>query len=133
MRASAAIPLVLSLTAFILSMLCIFAGSKKGYLEEANLLTVSTDSLKSDIKSLICLKLNTSMLGRTTFNTSKTSSPTLNKIADKVKGEINEVVADIAKELNIHDFYSAHILDFCEVSPRTHIPDCVDFVTHRFL
>lgn len=41
MRPTALVPLMFSLTAFILSMLCIFAGSKKGYLESANLLTVS--------------------------------------------------------------------------------------------
>ena len=41
-RLTALVPLLLSLTAFILSMLCIFAGSKTGYLESANLLTVSS-------------------------------------------------------------------------------------------
>lgn len=40
-RLTALVPVLLSLVAFILSMLCIFAGSKKGYLESANLLTVS--------------------------------------------------------------------------------------------
>lgn len=40
MRYSAILPIALSLTAFILSMLCLFAGSKPGYLEQANLLTV---------------------------------------------------------------------------------------------
>lgn len=40
-RPIAVVPLVFSLTAFILGMLCIFAGSKPGYLESANLLTVS--------------------------------------------------------------------------------------------
>ena len=56
------------------------------------------------------------MLGRSALNTSKTSSSILNTIANDVHKEINDVVADIAKDLNIHDFYSAHILDYCEVS-----------------
>lgn len=41
MRPIAIIPLLLTLVAFILSLLCVFAGSKRGYLENAHLLTVS--------------------------------------------------------------------------------------------
>lgn len=40
MRPSALVPLLFSFVAFILSMLCIFAGSKTGYLENANMMTV---------------------------------------------------------------------------------------------
>lgn len=40
MRPTAIIPLIFTLVAFILSLLCVFAGSKRGYLENANLLTV---------------------------------------------------------------------------------------------
>ncbi|KAL8694492.1 MAG: hypothetical protein Q9224_003561 [Gallowayella concinna] len=59
-------------------------------------------------------QLNTSMLGRTTLNTSKTSSSLLNSIGNSIKGEVNDLIGDIARKLNIHDFYSAHILDYCE-------------------
>lgn len=55
------------------------------------------------------------MLGRLTLNTSKSSSSLLNTIENSVKGEVNDLVADIARKLNIHDFYSAHLLDYCEV------------------
>lgn len=55
------------------------------------------------------------MLGQTTFNTSKTSSSLLNSIAEDVHKGINSVVADLTEHLNIHDFYSAHLLDYCEV------------------
>lgn len=96
-RRRALIPLLFVLTAFILSMLCIFAGSKRGYLEEANLFT-----------------LNTSMLGRTTLDTSKTSSSILKSISDTVQKDVNTAISDVAKTLNIHDFYSAHMLDYCE-------------------
>ncbi|KAI4138343.1 MAG: hypothetical protein L6R39_006835 [Caloplaca ligustica] len=54
------------------------------------------------------------MLGRLTLNTSKSSSSLLNTIENSVKGEVNDLVADIARKLNIHDFYSAHLLDYCE-------------------
>ena len=40
MRITAVVPLLFSLIAFILSLLCVFAGSKRGYLENGDLLTV---------------------------------------------------------------------------------------------
>ncbi|KAL9102450.1 MAG: hypothetical protein Q9163_002411 [Psora crenata] len=54
------------------------------------------------------------MLGRTTLNISKSSSSFLQDIEKSVQKEVNSVVGDVAKALNIHDFYSAHVLDYCE-------------------
>ena len=54
------------------------------------------------------------MLGQATFNTSKSSSKILNSIESTIKDDLNKVAGDIAKEFNIKDFYSAHILDYCE-------------------
>ena len=55
------------------------------------------------------------MLGRTLLNTSKTSSPILKSIEGTIKKEVNAAISDVAKIINIHDFYSAHVLDYCEV------------------
>lgn len=41
MRPTAIIPLLFTLGALVLSLLCLFAGSKKGFLQNADLLTVS--------------------------------------------------------------------------------------------
>ncbi|KAL8742774.1 MAG: hypothetical protein Q9190_004796 [Brigantiaea leucoxantha] len=60
------------------------------------------------------LTLNVSMLGRTTLNASASSSSVLGDIENSVKGDVNDFVAGVAKQLNIHDFYSAHVLDYCE-------------------
>ncbi|KAL8833867.1 MAG: hypothetical protein Q9170_004044 [Blastenia crenularia] len=54
------------------------------------------------------------MLGRLTLDTSKSSSPLLNSIENSINGEVNDLIADVARKLNIHDFYSAHLLDYCE-------------------
>ncbi|KAL8735133.1 MAG: hypothetical protein Q9166_001009 [cf. Caloplaca sp. 2 TL-2023] len=54
------------------------------------------------------------MLGRTTLDTSKESSSLLNSIENSIKGEVNDLIADVTRALNIHDFYSAHLLDYCE-------------------
>ncbi len=54
------------------------------------------------------------MLGQATFNTSKSSSKLLNSIESTIKSDLNKAVSDVAREFNIKDFYSAHILDYCE-------------------
>ena len=46
MRLTALFPLLCSLIALVLALLCIFAGSKRGYLENANLLTVHATKKK---------------------------------------------------------------------------------------
>ena len=60
------------------------------------------------------MQVNTSMLGQNSFNVSKTSSAFLKGIEKSVQREINSAVGDVAKALNIRDFYSAHVLDYCE-------------------
>ena len=53
-------------------------------------------------------------------SSSSSSSSVLGSIGKDVGKDVSKVastvVSDIAKEINIHDFYSVHILDFCEVS-----------------
>jgi general stress protein CsbA len=47
MRFSAFIPVVLSAAAFILTFLCLFAGSKKGFMEDYAIVTVSSLLLRT--------------------------------------------------------------------------------------
>lgn len=71
------------------------------------------------------------MLGRVALNTSKTSSSLLSSIGASVKGDVNDLIGDVARKFNIHDFYSAHLLDYCEVSMS--FPPSQDTNTYRFL
>lgn len=59
------------------------------------------------------------MLGALTLNTSATGSSFLNNLAGEIQENINDAISDVAETLNIHDFYSAHILDYCEVTHCT--------------
>lgn len=54
------------------------------------------------------------MVGRTFLDTSKPSSSFLSSIASSVKGDINGAIKDVTHYLNLHDFYSVHLLDYCE-------------------
>lgn len=55
-----------------------------------------------------------SMVGRTFLDTSKPSSSILGSITSSVKDDINGAIIDIVHYLNLHDFYSVHLLDYCE-------------------
>ena len=55
------------------------------------------------------------MLGRMAITPSSSSSSSLlSSLESGLKGGINDFVGDLAKELDLHDFYSWHILDYCE-------------------
>jgi len=118
MRILAIFPLLCSIAAFTLALLCIFAGSKPGYLENVDMLTVkqSRESVKRLL--LILQQLNTTNLGAFAVNTSATSggSSWIASLEGQLVGDVNGIIQDVARKLNIHEFYSAHILDYCEVS-----------------
>jgi hypothetical protein len=102
MRLSAIFPLLCSLAALILTLLCLFAGTTKSFLPNADLLT-----------------LNASRLGHTTlFNTTDGDGGFFSNLLNNIEGDldnlINNATSDIADDLNLHDFYSAHIMTYCE-------------------
>jgi len=67
---------------------------------------------------LTTVKLNTSQFGESVLNASRSSSnPFLSfvdNITNSIENDINNDLNSIAQDLGLHDFYSAHILDFCE-------------------
>jgi len=106
-------PLLCVIVSFTLALLCVFAGSKPGFIEDAHILT-----------------LNTSRIGHFSKNISvqsdgSTGSSLLDGIKHNITSGINSIIGgaeniagnianDIAKDLGIHDFYTAHVMDFCE-------------------
>ncbi|GAB7342384.1 hypothetical protein MBLNU457_g0600t1 [Dothideomycetes sp. NU457] len=102
MRFSAIIPIVLGLGALVLSFLALFAGSRKGFMEDYAVVT-----------------LNTSRIGQNVINSTQSSSSNpvisfFHNLTANIENEINNDLNSFAKDLGVHDFYSAHILDFCE-------------------
>lgn len=103
MRLSALLPVLCCTAALILSFLCLFAGHKKGFMEDYSLLT-----------------LNTSMIGETIINETRstdTSNPLtnlLNSIENTGSSIINDAIGEATAALGIEDFYSAHMLNYCE-------------------
>lgn len=55
------------------------------------------------------------MVGRAAVTPSSSSSSSLlGALENDLKGGINKLAGDIAQALDLHDFYSWHILDYCE-------------------
>ncbi|KAF1842686.1 integral membrane protein-like protein [Cucurbitaria berberidis CBS 394.84] len=100
MRPTALIPVLCCAVALILSFLCLFAGHKKGFMENYHLIT-----------------LNTSAIGETLLNESRTSTNPITNLLDKIPNqiseEINDRIGEVAERLGIEDWYSAHMLNYC--------------------
>ena len=63
-------------------------------------------------------QLNTSRLGESVINTTSSShnpiTGFIHNITSSIENDINDDLSSFAKELGIHDWYSVHVLDFCE-------------------
>lgn len=103
MRASSILTLLCCAASLILSFLCLFAGHNRRFLSNGDLLT-----------------LNMSRLGYVgeVLNTTDGDGGFLDSLINDAQGEINDLIndatEDIANALNISDFYSVHIMNYCE-------------------
>ncbi|KAH8804946.1 actin cortical patch SUR7/pH-response regulator pali [Xylogone sp. PMI_703] len=106
MRFTALLPFACAVVAFILSMLCLFAGHKRGFMEDYHILTV-----------------NTSTLGHNLFNDTASSSSGIfgslfsnitNTIENDLDGALDDLADKLSKELGIEQWYSLHLMDLCE-------------------
>lgn len=103
MRFLAILPVLLCIASLILTFLCLFAGhGHNGFMEDYALVT-----------------LNTSRIGENFFNTTQPESSNpftafIHNITSSIENDIEAGLNSLAKDLGIHDFYSVHILDFCE-------------------
>ncbi|TEA12961.1 SUR7 family protein pun1 [Colletotrichum sidae] len=122
MHFSTIVPLVLSIVAFVLSFLALFAGHKEGFMEEYDV-----------------IRLNMSTLGQNVFELGADPSDNddaitvveglLGGITDEVQDLINDITGDIAdrlaNELGISEWYSLHLMDVCqgEFAPNVTAPN----------
>jgi hypothetical protein len=103
MRWSSVLTLACSIAAFILSMLCLFAGTSRSFLQNADVMT-----------------LNVSQIGQQdVFNTtSEADDNFLDDLFNTAQEAANDLIGDAAEavtdRLNISDFYSVHIMNYCQ-------------------
>jgi len=103
MRPSAVLPAVLSAAALVLSFLCLFAGHKKSFMQNFDILTLNTSRIGTNL-------LNESARP---FDGDNPITSFLNNVTSSVSDDINEAVGSLAERLGMQDFYSAHVLDYC--------------------
>lgn len=68
------------------------------------------------------MTLNTSRIGTNVFNTTSSSSSSSSNIfssiwdniTNSIDSSLNSEINSLAQDLGLHDFYSAHLLDYCE-------------------
>jgi hypothetical protein len=138
----ALVPLILAITGFVLSMLCLFAGTKPNYMESYHIVSLNTTGLGHDQLA----KLNTTSLTATinapfvpepcdqTNKAKKLACEAKNEVAEKAwnsdagkaarekaaellastTAEVGELIDKAAQELGIKQFYSLHLMNMCE-------------------
>lgn len=121
MKPIAAIPLLFSIIAFVLSLLSLLAGYKQGFMEDYNVMTFNTSALGLD--TLLAIANGT------------ISSSTLGPLGSGAAGLLGslggEIANDLANQLGIGEFYSIHAMDFCQgdFSPSPATPGASHNVT----
>ncbi|KAG0124756.1 actin cortical patch SUR7/pH-response regulator pali [Tuber indicum] len=89
MRFSAIVPIALSIAAFILSMLVLFAGRNNGFLGDTYVTKIDTSNL----------------------NVSNTGISALDNI---LSSAAQDIVNTTASRLGLHDFYKVFVMNYCE-------------------
>jgi len=106
MRFLALLPVLCCTAALILSFLCLFAGHKKGFMEDYSLMTLNTSAIGQ------------TLIQKPSSGSSSTLSSLMNLIPDSitngVTNEINEQIDKFRERAGIEDWYSAHVLNYCE-------------------
>lgn len=121
LRWAAILPILTFAGALILSFLCVYAGSRPGFLESYDLLQVNTSRIAVNIslferhndtaspstcKSGIFCSLKNNITSEIHNLTSE--------IEENIESALNNRLESIARDLGLHDFYSFHVLDHCE-------------------
>ncbi|KAJ9658502.1 hypothetical protein H2198_003654 [Neophaeococcomyces mojaviensis] len=103
MRWSSILTLLCVIASLILTFLCLFAGSSSNFLQNGDLLTLNMSRLGHNVNI---------------FNTTDGDGGFFDNLVNGVQEDINDLVddvtSDIAASLNISDFYSVHIMNYCE-------------------
>ncbi|KAE8450488.1 hypothetical protein EG329_006218 [Mollisiaceae sp. DMI_Dod_QoI] len=115
MRLSALFPMACAIVAFVLSMLCLFAGHKPGFMEDYHIITLNTSTLGHD---LIPTATTSSSSTPTSTSIGSFISNLAHNVTNTIEGDLDNIIGDVAdklaKELGIKQWYSLHLMDMCE-------------------
>lgn len=112
MRPSAIFPALCAVAAVVLGFLCLFAGSKKDFMEDYHVLTLNTSRIGQNVLNETLSSGSSSDNSIISWISNATSS-IASDLTDELNDAVNSVVSSIADDLGLHDFYSAHLMDYC--------------------
>ncbi|CAK4032826.1 hypothetical protein MYCFIDRAFT_85950 [Lecanosticta acicola] len=105
MRPSAIVPILLCTASLVLTFLCLFAGNDKGFMEDYAILTLNTSRIGQNVLKDLTSPGN---------GLSSEISSILHIVPESLESDVENAITSLAKELGLHDFYSVHIMDYCE-------------------
>lgn len=140
MKLLATVPAVLSAVSLTLTMLALFAGYKKGFMEDYHIMAFNTSTLGHNFLSSLAGDSSSSSTTTSAAAATTTASKgglgdlpdpfsalsslkatataalgSLESSAASILGDIGDDVADkLADELGIEQYYSLHIMDLCQ-------------------
>ena len=105
MRFLAVVPVLCCTVALVLSFLCLFAGHKKGFMEDYTLITLNTSAVG---QNLVQDAASSNSFSSTIINLHPHS------ITNSVTNDINEKIDEVRERIGVEDWYSAHMLNYCQ-------------------
>ena len=122
MRFTAAFPILCFVVALILSCLCTFAGTNHDMLEEYSLFTLNTSRLGvqyfEEHKPKTPSPSNNHNSGNFFTQLIHNATAKVENLTDEaeaaIEDDLNKAFRSLAKDIGLHDFYSIHLLDYCE-------------------
>ncbi|EEY14873.1 conserved hypothetical protein [Verticillium alfalfae VaMs.102] len=126
MRCTVILPFLLSVAAFVISFLLLFAGHKEGFMEDYSIIRLNTSTLGYDVLSRATSDGDQDRGGIGGF---------IDDLSDGVTEFINDLGNDIvdhfSDELGISQWYSIHLMTMCsgDYAPNATDPDAKHNVT----
>jgi len=121
MRISALFPVACAIAAFVLSLLCLLAGSKPGQMEDYAIVTLNTSTLGHNLISEVVSGTGTSSApAASATSVGSYITGLIHNATDSIISELDDIENDIADKLaqtiGIEQWYSLHLMDMCEGS-----------------
>jgi len=124
MRPIALLPVVCSIVAVILGFLCLFAGSKPGFMEDYAIVTFNTTELGYQPSSVSSSSPTIASWLSSAIQTVTGGSAIANAIESEIENAGVPLVDTLAADLGISAWYQLHILTICQgtFSPNATAP-----------
>lgn len=119
MRFSVIAPLLFTVGAFVLGMLALFAGSKAGFMEDYDIVTLNTSTLGYASVDDPSPTSSGAAPSATSFGSwlKGTAKNVTSQVKEEIEEEFDEIRNDIADKLadklGIQQWYSFHLMDMC--------------------